>query len=593
MQNTINQVILKKQIKVSLIVPVYNVEAYLEECLQSLVNQTLQQIEIIVVNDGSPDNSQGIIDRFTEAYPAKVRSFRKENGGLSDARNFGIQRAQGEYIGFVDSDDSVNPDFCELLYQKAVQENADVVCCGYATTHDIKIVKKYYDSSAFGKSVISSPQLLVYANSIACNKFYRLEFWQQNGFCFPVGQWFEDSALIYNVMLAANKVSFVNQPLYYYRQTRNDAITRRFDPRIFDAIKSTQSIVDYYTEHGAFEACKDTLELLCIRHLTARLKLLPGCGNIPMARKYVREIFSFLNRYFPNWRSNPILHPENARLKTRISKFIQCSKPLLLLVVSMPGCFFRTAKKALEQMAKAKSRLTRKKRVSLENEKKRQGIQQYGINILKDVQDILRDLDIQSFADFGTCLGLVREGHLLYHDLDMDIGVIAGNDKMDKIHQSMENKGYRIWRQYIYRDRVVEESYYFGDIKVDLNYYENTARYARTWLFYRKPKHHYKNDWTRHIVEMNYSPITGIHFREFGGLQVALPDNPEQLLGEKYGPGWRHPDKKWIYWESPAATKLEDIGYFITYTYQGLDYMPAAPSLPFPQNTKSPEPKES
>ena len=83
MQNTINQVILKKQIKVSLIVPVYNVEAYLEECLQSLVNQTLQQIEIIVVNDGSPDNSQGIIDRFTEAYPAKVRSFRKENGGLS------------------------------------------------------------------------------------------------------------------------------------------------------------------------------------------------------------------------------------------------------------------------------------------------------------------------------------------------------------------------------------------------------------------------------------------------------------------------------------------------------------------------------
>ena len=119
----------------------------------------------------SPDNSQSIIDRFAEAYPEKIRSFRKENGGLSDARNFGIQHAQGEYIGFVDSDDSVKTDFCELMYQKAVQENADVVCCGYATTHDIKIVKKYYDSSVFGKNVISSPQLLVYANSIACNKF--------------------------------------------------------------------------------------------------------------------------------------------------------------------------------------------------------------------------------------------------------------------------------------------------------------------------------------------------------------------------------------------------------------------------------------
>lgn len=142
----------------------------------------------------------------------------------------------------------------------------------------------------------------------------------------------------------------------------------------------------------------------------------------------------------------------------------------------------------------------------------------------------------------------------------------------------MENKGYRIWRQYIYRNRVVEESYYFGDIKVDLNYYENTDRYARTWLFYRKPKHHYKNDWTRHIVEMNYSPITGIHFREFGGLQVALPDNPEQLLEEKYGPGWKHPDKKWIYWESPAARKLDNTGHFITYSYEGLPFISITPN---------------
>ncbi len=576
MQNTVNPSGREKEIKVSVIVPVYKVEEYLEECLRSLVNQTLQQIEILVVNDGSPDNSQSIIDRFAEAYPEKIRSFQKANGGLSDARNYGIQQARGEYIGFVDSDDYVDPSFYELLYSQAARDGAQVACCGYITVHKETIVKKYYDSSVYGGSALSNPKLLIYANSIACNKIFMLDFWRENGFSFPVGQWFEDSAVIYNVMLAANKVSFVNRPLYYYRQTRGDAITQRFDPRIFDALKSAESIVSYYTQHNAFEAAKDTLELICIRHTTARLKLLPNCSNKPMARQYVREMFSFLNRCFPDWRSNPCLHPDNPSLKTRLSKFIQRNKPCLLFVVSMPGCFFRTAKKGLVLIGKTKARLTRSRRLSIENEKKRQGIQSIGISVLKDVQDILRDLDVQSFADFGTCLGLVREGHLLYHDLDMDIGVIAGREKMDEIHRSMEDKGYRIWRQYAWQDRIVEESYYFGDIKVDLNYYENTDRSARTWLFYRKPKYKYKNTWTRHVVEMNYSPISGIHFREFDGKQVALPNNPEQLLEEKYGPGWKHPDKKWIYWESPAATKLDEISSFITYKFEGLAFMPNA-----------------
>ena len=91
-------------VKVSIIVPVYNVEQYLGKCLDSLVNQTLQEIEILVVNDGSPDNSQRIIDDYVRRYPNKVRSFTKENGGLSDARNYGMQYATGKYVAFLDSD---------------------------------------------------------------------------------------------------------------------------------------------------------------------------------------------------------------------------------------------------------------------------------------------------------------------------------------------------------------------------------------------------------------------------------------------------------------------------------------------------------
>mgnify|MGYP000287779322 FL=1 len=117
-------------IKVSVIVPVYNVEAYLERCLDSLVKQTLEEMEIIVVNDGTKDNSQAIIDRYAAAYPQKVISLIKENGGLSDARNYGIPYAHGEYIGFVDSDDYLNVTMYQKLYDRAAETDSDIVVCG-------------------------------------------------------------------------------------------------------------------------------------------------------------------------------------------------------------------------------------------------------------------------------------------------------------------------------------------------------------------------------------------------------------------------------------------------------------------------------
>ena len=114
-------------IKVSVIVPVYNVEAYLERCLDSLVKQTLEEMEIIVVNDGTKDNSQAIIDRYAAAYPQKVISLIKENGGLSDARNYGIPYAHGEYIGFVDSDDYLNVTMYQKLYDRADETDSVIV----------------------------------------------------------------------------------------------------------------------------------------------------------------------------------------------------------------------------------------------------------------------------------------------------------------------------------------------------------------------------------------------------------------------------------------------------------------------------------
>ena len=115
--------------KISVIVPVYNVENYLEKCLYSLVNQTLQEIEILVINDGSKDNSQKIIEFFQSKFPQKIKTFAKENGGLSDARNFGIDRATGEFLAFVDSDDYVSENMFLEMYDLAIKNEAELVIC--------------------------------------------------------------------------------------------------------------------------------------------------------------------------------------------------------------------------------------------------------------------------------------------------------------------------------------------------------------------------------------------------------------------------------------------------------------------------------
>ena len=126
--------------KVSIIVPVYNVEQYLEKCLNSLVNQTIKDFEIIIVNDGTKDSSQKIIDKYAKNY-SFIKSYIKENGGLSSARNYGIKKATGEYLAFVDSDDYVTEDMYEKMYQKAKEKDFDMVVCDLNYIYPDKKIK--------------------------------------------------------------------------------------------------------------------------------------------------------------------------------------------------------------------------------------------------------------------------------------------------------------------------------------------------------------------------------------------------------------------------------------------------------------------
>lgn len=217
--------------KFSIIIPVYNVEKYLPKCLDSVINQTNQDFEVIVVNDGTPDNSQKIIDEYLERYPDKIKGFIKENGGLSDARNYGISKASGEYIIFLDSDDYIDEHLLEKLDEK-IKEDCELDVIGYNLV-DVSEKLEVIGVTKKGKSgILTGEEAITFLVATAkqcfdpaCGYAYRLQFWRDNEFEFKKGIYHEDFALIPLIILKARKACFTNFDGYFYLQTQN-SITR-------------------------------------------------------------------------------------------------------------------------------------------------------------------------------------------------------------------------------------------------------------------------------------------------------------------------------------------------------------------------------
>lgn len=207
--------------KVSIIVPVYNMESYLAECLDTLVEQSLDEIEIIVINDGSTDRSQEIIDDYVYRFSDKIRAFSIPNSGLGMARNYGIKKARGKYVGFVDSDDVVDLKMYEKLYKFALKEKADCIICDYIAFWEDG--KKEYVHSLTKKSdrfeIIK--QSTKYGVVNAVTKLFDIDLIRE--IPFPRG-FYEDLATIPIWLTYANKIAYLSQGLYYYRQ-RSGSIT--------------------------------------------------------------------------------------------------------------------------------------------------------------------------------------------------------------------------------------------------------------------------------------------------------------------------------------------------------------------------------
>ena len=286
--------------KVSVIIPVYNVENYLRKCLDSLVNQTLKDIEIIVVNDGSPDNSQTIIDEYVKKYPKKVVSVIQENGGQGAARNSGLLHATGEYFGYVDSDDYVEKNMYEELYKKAKEENADIVICGN------NIVKENYE--LLTKEAVDKEFLL--GKMAVWNKIYKKSIIVDNKISFRSKVWYEDLDFSMKVYLSSNKISIVDKPLYNYLLREGSTMNNNNIERNLELIESFDSLISYCKNKGIYNETKEKIEFLCIYHMYifAITRVLNTDNKYKDKITIINKFRKYINSNFSNFKNNKYLY---------------------------------------------------------------------------------------------------------------------------------------------------------------------------------------------------------------------------------------------------------------------------------------------
>lgn len=286
-------------VKVSCIVPIYNVEAYLPACLDSLVNQDCNDFEVILVNDGSNDKSLQIANDYAAKYSV-FTVVSKVNGGLSDARNYGMKYARGEYICFVDSDDWVATNYISALLTKASETNCGCVICDMEYKYDDG--SSYFSSGGdvLDGNVNMHPQLITINNS-ACNKLFKKEIVE--AFEFPFGMAYEDLATIPVSLALSKTIAKVEQPLYFYRQ-RSGSIAHSANMKIFDIYKAIKRCIDYFNDHNMKQYVPLMQSMYVVHGLdltTLRIKDFDDTSLLP---SYWKKNIECMNQYYPNYKQD-------------------------------------------------------------------------------------------------------------------------------------------------------------------------------------------------------------------------------------------------------------------------------------------------
>ncbi len=337
---------------ISIIVPVYKCEKYIRKCIDSIVNQTYKNLEIILVDDGSPDNCGRICDEYSK-IDKRIRVIHKKNGGISDARNAGLNAARGKYISFSDCDDYLHPRMLEVLWQLITTHDADISICDYLKIYSNesievveqeKAIKVYSNIEALHILFTELPLHEDLAWNVPWNKLYLSKIF--NGVRFPKGRVYEDVATIYKLIHKSRRIVKANEPLYYYLQ-RDDSITKSQQHRIFslDILDAFAESAEYFLQHGLI----DLYEIAAYEYMKTIIRVyrqLKDSDNNKAALKSLKKIYNTELRRLKYFKKLPFhkkmelyifyMHPyllviwENRRKKKSFKSFLRSIKRRLL-----------------------------------------------------------------------------------------------------------------------------------------------------------------------------------------------------------------------------------------------------------------------
>lgn len=248
--------------KITIIVPVYNVEGFLSGCLDSLMQQTYKDIKIVCVNDGSTDRSGEILDDYAKK-DKRIEVINKKNGGLSSARNAALSKCDTKYVMFCDSDDSFDKKMCEIMLDTIEKDDSDIAVCEkniiYQVHEEMRASdEKYYALKYSGKKAVSDAVILN-TNVSVLNKIFRMSIINEHKIGFPVGINNEDFYFYNAYMSEANTISFVKKPLYIYVRRNNSIMSNNFEAETLsvDHLSAAEKLLDYYVKNGYIEKHSD------------------------------------------------------------------------------------------------------------------------------------------------------------------------------------------------------------------------------------------------------------------------------------------------------------------------------------------------
>ena len=284
-----------KNVDISIIVPVYNTEKYLNKCIDSLINQTKKEIEIIIINDGSTDKSEEIIKSYKDD---RIKYYKNKNQGIGKTRNFGINKATGKFLMFIDSDDYIREDCCKKMYENAIENKSSVVVSNFYKEINGELIK--INIGNFETSTLKdNSDLIIKINPGPCNKIYDRKMIVDNKIYFDEDHKYEDSPFVIDSLIHAKKISKTNEYLSYYCIHNNSETTTR-DDKVFDILY----IIDKIRKNALqYDYLKESINFFTVDLITNYTAQQRAQKNKKVGNKFINEAFAYLEKEVPDYKN--------------------------------------------------------------------------------------------------------------------------------------------------------------------------------------------------------------------------------------------------------------------------------------------------